>query len=73
MLCPFRKDVVDGERFLPCYEKQCMAYSEYDENLIKYTGTNGKVYEDRLGEPKIVKQCKLIEHQNNAVMRGFCV
>ena len=74
MLCPFRKKVAEiEETFLPCYEKECMAYYEYNENLIKYTGINGKVYEDRFGEPKIVKQCKLIEYKNNAVMGGFCI
>ena len=74
MLCPFRKKVAEiEETFLPCYEKECMAYMEYDKNLVKYQVLEGDVYEDRLGDPDIVKLCKFIECRKNTISGGFCV
>lgn len=74
MLCPFRKKVIETEEiFLPCYEKECMAYMEYDKNLVEYRSLEGDVYEDRLGDPDIVKLCKLIEYRKNITSGGFCV
>ena len=77
MFCPFRKKVIETEEiFLPCYEKECMAYMEYmkyDKNLVKYQTFEGDVHEDRLGDPDIVKLCKLIEYRKNIISGGFCV
>lgn len=74
MLCPFRKRIIETEEiFLPCYGEECMAYMEYDENLVKYQSLEGDIYEDRLGDPDIVKLCKLTEHRKNTISGGFCV